>query len=129
MEKTYTLTGYVVHGKALGRTVGMPTANLQMAEGVILPPDGVYAALAHVKNEEYPAVTNIGTRPSVDESEIKTVESYLIGFDGDIYGEFMRLELVEKIRDIRKMNSLEEVRFQVSKDIVAAEEMLKRHKK
>ena len=126
MEKTYLLTGYVVHGKALGRTVGMPTANLEPDNDCILLPDGVYAAVACVKNESYPAVTNVGTRPSVDESEKRTIESYLIGFDGDIYGEYMYLELIEKIREVRKMNSLAEVRAQVAKDIVSAEEILKK---
>lgn len=126
MEKAQLLTGHVVHGKALGRTVGMPTANLQPDEGSMLPPEGVYATLAYVKDEMYLSVTNIGTRPSVDASAIKTVESFLIDFEGDLYGAALRLELLEKIRDIMKMSSLEEVQRQVQKDIASAKDIFKR---
>lgn len=119
------MSGHVVHGKALGRTVGMPTANLQLDFGMQLPEAGVYAAFAFVKGEKYLSVTNIGTRPSVDDSSVQTIESFLLDFDGDLYGESMQLTLIDKIRGIRKMDSLSEVQKQVEKDILVAREMCK----
>jgi riboflavin kinase/FMN adenylyltransferase len=113
------LTGEVVHGKGLGRTVGMPTANLLVMEGE-LPEAGVYAGRVEVEGNQYKAVTNIGNRPSVDCDQQVTVESFIMDFEGDLYGKQMKLELVKYLRPVQKFSGLEGVLEQVKKDIAEA---------
>ena len=73
------LTGIIVHGKGLGRTVGMPTANLSVPEGTSLPAEGVYAAIAVLTDGSFPALVNIGHRPTVDDEDRVTVEALRVG--------------------------------------------------
>ena len=113
------LTGEVVHGKGIGRTVGMPTANLLVMEGE-LPEAGVYAGRVEVEGNQYKAVTNIGNRPSVDCDQQVTVESFIMDFEGDLYGKQMKLELVKYLRPVQKFSGLEGVLEQVKKDIAEA---------
>ena len=111
-----TLKGEVVHGKALGRTVGMPTANLHV-EGLELPEVGVYATRIKIGGEYYNSVTNVGRRPSVDDEKHITVESFIMDFHEEIYGEQIELELIKYLRPIQKFENLEQVSNQVKKDI------------
>lgn len=115
--KTNILKGKVVHGKGLGRTVGMPTANLQPYEGEKIPEYGVYATKIKVCGRSYCAVTNVGTRPSVDNEQDVTIESYILDFSEDIYDAEVQLEFVQYIRPIRKFENLEAVKQQVVQDI------------
>ena len=119
-----TLRGIVVHGKGKGRTEGMPTANLKPERGMEIPGEGVYAAIVNLKYGEYIGVTNIGHRPTVDSEDRVTIETNIIGFDKDIYGEQMTLRVMAYLRPIRKMDSLEDVRKQVEKDKKRAVELL-----
>lgn len=113
---TVTLKGVVVHGKGLGRTVGMPTANLALYDGQEAPEDGVYATKVKVAGIERLGLTNIGARPTVDNENKKTIETHILDFNQDIYDEEISVEICFKIRDIIKFNSLEEVKKQVDKD-------------
>ena len=113
----YLIMGEVVHGKALGRTVGMPTANQSVILKKRKPESGVYATISHVAGGTYRSLTNIGTRPSVDDSGVVTVESYLLDFDRDIYGEEFCLEVWRFIRPVYKFKNLEAVKEQVKKDL------------
>ncbi len=115
-----TLTGEVVHGKGLGRTVGMPTANLHISNAE-LPPAGVYAGRVKIGSKVYCSVTNIGQRPSVDQEQQVTVESFILDFHEDIYGHKVELELVKYLRPVQKFPDLEAVSKQVKKDIKEAE--------
>ena len=117
------ITGRVVHGKGLGRTVGMPTANLLVSKGE-LPKAGVYATRATVEEKVYLAVTNIGNRPTVDEKPDTTVETYIMDFERDIYGEMLTLEVCAFLRPIQKFSNLRKVQEQVENDIQRAKEML-----
>ncbi len=116
MEK-YKITGTVVHGKALGRTVGMPTINLQTTEDISMVPSGVYASTARLRGEQYLGVTSVGKRPTVDEDEHRIIETFLLDFSDDVYGEEVELELHSFIREIKKFDSIEQVKEQVQKDI------------
>lgn len=116
---TYYLEGIVEHGKALGRTVGMPTVNLHVEKGEI-PPDGVYASQMTVKGRTYRGLTNVGCRPSVDTEKKRTIETYLLHFSEDIYGERVGLQIDFFIREIRKFQDIEQVRRQVEEDIKTA---------
>ena len=122
--RPYTLTGTIEHGLALGRTVGMPTANLHVDDGEALPPNGVYATITRLSEGKYMGLTNIGPKPSVDDSGRITVETYLFDFAGDIYGERCALEIHFRIRGIQKFADLGAVRAQVERDIAAAREKL-----
>ena len=116
MEPITVITGRIVHGKGIGRTVGMPTANLLPSSSSMIPPEGVYASVVHLRSGTYTGVTNIGPRPSVDNSPRETVETNILDFDSDIYGEDMVLEVMTYLRPVRKMADLEEVKRQVDED-------------
>ena len=105
-------------GNQLGRTVGMPTANFDSSKITEdLPKDGVYGSIVMLPNgEEKFGVTNIGTKPSVDESGKHNVETHILDFDGDLYGQELSVRIVKHIRDIKKFNSLEDVKAQVDLD-------------
>ena len=119
MKEPMILSGKVVHGKALGRTVGMPTANLCITEGTI-PEEGVYATRILVEGKAYISVTNIGRRPTVDNESHITVETYIIDFEKEIYGEQAVLEVHNFLRPVQKFESLEEVQKQVQRDVEMA---------
>ena len=116
MKEPIILSGKVVHGKALGRTVGMPTANLCIEKGTI-PADGVYATRIRIGDGVYTSVTNIGRRPTVDDESYITVETFIIDFNKEIYGEQAILEVHKFLRPIQKFESLQAVQEQVQKDV------------
>ncbi|WP_312101994.1 riboflavin kinase [Lachnoclostridium sp.] len=121
---TYIMIGEVVHGKALGRTVGMPTANLGVAGTKLKPPSGVYATRTIIEDETYQGLTNIGTRPSVDDLPIITIETFLLDFSKDIYGKKLKKEVHFYIRGVQKFNNLDEVQNQVQKDLAQVKDYL-----
>ena len=110
------LTGEVVKGKQLGRTIGIPTANLQLPEGIICPKFGVYATKVTADGKEYPAVTNIGTRPTVNGQGVNA-ECHLLDFAGDLYGKNIAIAFYDFLRPERKFDSLEELKAQIAADI------------
>ena len=111
----HILSGQVVHGRALGRTIGIPTANLLLPEGVICPKLGVYACKAIVDGKEYLAVTNVGTRPTVEGNHI-TVEPWILDFEGDIYGKQLHLLFYKFLRPEQKFASLGELKAEIEKN-------------
>lgn len=121
------LKGEVVHGKALGRTVGMPTANLSV-DATCLPEMGVYATKIEVDERSFESVTNIGKRPTVDESDHITVETYILDFDREIYGQTVKLEVCKFLRPVMQFQNLEEVHNQVEKDILEAKAYFRTNK-
>lgn len=111
----YLLTGQVVPGKQLGRRLGIPTANLRLPEGLAVPKFGVYACRAIVDGISYPAVTNIGTRPTVEGQGI-TVEPWILDYSGDLYGREITLEFHRFLRPERKFASLEELKREIHRN-------------
>lgn len=118
------LTGRVIHGKGLGRTVDMPTANLLPDPGQRLPAGGVYATAVAVEGRVYPGVTNVGERPTVDRERAVTVETFIIGLHRDLYGKRMELAFWHYLRPTVKMASLEAVKDQVRRDSQRTLELL-----
>lgn len=116
----YTLTGTVVHGKALGRTVGKPTANLKAEKDSVIPPSGVYATIGIIDGKRYRAVTNVGTRPSVDNDNRVTIETFFLDLNEDLYEKEITLEFRGFIRPTMKFENLEQVSVQIQKDIEVA---------
>lgn len=112
----HVLTGPVVHGKRLGRTIGIPTSNLVVPDGLLIPAFGVYAGKVWIDGQDYPAVTNVGVRPTVDQSDRVTVEPWILDFDGDLYGKEIRVEFYKRLRPERKFGSIEELRDAILKN-------------
>lgn len=117
----HILSGEVREGRKLGRTLGIPTANLWIPEGVMVPRHGVYACRATVEGTSYPAVTNIGSRPTVGGHRI-TVEPWLLDFSGDLYGKELTLQFHTFLRPERKFESLEELRQEIQKNAAQTRE-------
>ena len=112
------LSGQVVKGRQLGRTIGVPTANLQLPEGIVCPKYGVYACTAVVDGSLYRAVTNLGMRPTVEGHHV-TVEPWLLDFEGDLYGKTVTLLLHKFLRPEEKFDSLEKLKAQIQEDAAA----------
>jgi riboflavin kinase/FMN adenylyltransferase len=111
----YFIDGLVVHGAQRGRTIGFPTANLS-TENELLPPFGVYATTATIEGTVYPSITNIGVRPTVDQSGQVSIETHIFDFSRDIYGAAVRLGFVQRLRDERAFESLDALRAQIESD-------------
>lgn len=111
----HILTGTVIHGHQLGRTLGIPTANLPLPSGLAVPKFGVYACLVELDGQRHPAVTNIGTRPTVHGQGI-TVEPWILGFDADLYGREITLEFYKFLRPEREFPSLEALQQEIRRN-------------
>ena len=113
---SYELYGVVVAGNRMGRTIGFPTANMQLYEPLKLVPfNGVYAVEVEVLGGTYKGMCNIGVRPTVD-GKTRTIETHILDFDEDIYGLPLKVRFLKRIRDERKFPSLEALREQLEKD-------------
>ena len=111
----HMLSGEVVSGRKLGRTIGVPTANLQLPEAAAVLPHGVYACKAIVEGREYLAVTNVGNRPTVGGHRV-TVEPWILDFDGNLYEKTLVLEFYQFLRPEKKFDSLEELKMEIQKN-------------
>ena len=116
LGRPYAICGRVVEGDKLGRQLGFPTANLD-ATGLLLPPNGVYAAFTRLKGKQYRAALNIGFRPTVAAGMQLRAEAHLLDFRGELYGTELEIEICEKLRDERKFSSPETLREQIARDI------------
>lgn len=114
LGRPYAARGIVVEGDKLGRTLGYPTANLEVAPNKVLPL-GVYAVRTRTAQGHYGGVANVGYRPSVDGRALR-FEVHLFGFSGDLYGEDATVEFLKKIRDEKRFSSLEELKAQIEQD-------------
>jgi riboflavin kinase / FMN adenylyltransferase len=113
----FIMEGQVVHGDKRGRALGVPTANLVPDERYVHPGHGVFAAWAH----GYPAAVNVGIRPQFQTGRGLLVEAYLIGFDGDLYGQTLRIAFVKRLRGERRFESVDALVEQMKRDIAEAE--------
>lgn len=118
LGRHYALDGVIVHGDALGRQLGYPTANLQTANE-LLPAYGIYATIATVDGVMYPAVTSVGVRPTIGDNR-EMVETYLFDQSLDLYGKQMRVSFVQWLRDEQRFDSLDSLVAQMGADCVDA---------
>ena len=109
----HCLSGTVISGKRLGRTIGIPTANIAVPHGVLPLPNGVYATKVQTDGQEYLAVTNVGNCPTVSEGAPLVVEPWLLDFSGDLYGKEIRICFYQKLRDEKKFPSLEALQAEI----------------
>ena len=123
LGRPFSLKGKVVHGVERGRSLGFPTANLKANSDQVLPADGVYVTRAYLSNRGYPSVTNIGKRPTFGQGE-RTIEVFLLDFEGRIYGEDLRIELLDRLRSEKHFSHPAELKAQIERDVERAREIL-----
>lgn len=118
LGEPFELSGTVVHGEEVGRSIGYPTANIEIeSELKLIPKNGVYAVRAVLDDQsEYFGLLNIGSRPSVNDEGVQTIEVHLLDFDGDLYNKTLTVRLIAYIRAEERFTSLEALKAQISKD-------------
>ncbi len=116
LGRPYTLTAPVMHGKALGRTIGFPTMNQFFPDGVVPPAYGVYDILCHIGGKPYRGLANVGVRPTVDNGQVNC-ETYLIDFDGDLYDKTVTIRFQRMLRPEKQFASIEELRAAITQNI------------
>jgi riboflavin kinase / FMN adenylyltransferase len=119
LEAIWQVTGFVVRGQQRGRQIGYPTANLQQLAHVAVPPDGVYAGYASEASGRlyrYPAAVSVGTNTTFQAAE-RTVEAYLLDFEGDLYGKLLTVELVQRLRSMITFDGVDELIATIEGDV------------
>lgn len=122
LGEPYRIAGEVIHGAKLGRRIGMPTINLQPPKDKLLPPNGVYFSKTIIGKKEYKSITNIGKKPTVNDTEQIGAETYIYEFDKEIYGKCAIVKLLAFHRPEMKFDSVESLKEQMMKDINAGRE-------
>ncbi|MFT5193397.1 MAG: riboflavin kinase/FMN adenylyltransferase [Cellvibrionaceae bacterium] len=124
LGRNYSLSGNVIVGDQRGRTIGFPTANLDVWEEKVIPANGVYAAWVILSDgSRHMTATNVGVRPTVDGQSLR-VEAHLLDFSGDLYGQELQLEFVDHIRSEKRFSGLEELKNQINTDVELIRGML-----
>ncbi len=122
LRRFYRLNGIVGTGKHRGHQLGFPTANLEQVE-TLVPADGVYAVRVHHETEAWPGAANVGSNPTFGESERK-IEVHLIGFNGDLVGQSLGVEFVERLRDTQTFPSVDQLVAQLRLDVERARQIV-----
>ncbi|MDL2252374.1 bifunctional riboflavin kinase/FAD synthetase [Odoribacter sp. OttesenSCG-928-J03] len=121
----YKISGEVVHGDRIGRSIGFPTANIKVNdERKLFPATGVYVVKVKIDDQEYGGMVNIGVRPTVSKAGIIRPEVNIFDFDGDLYGQCLTLSFIARIRGERRFDNTEELRLQLQQDFKQAQEIL-----
>lgn len=123
LGREYSLSGEVVEGRRLAARLGFRTANILPPKGKVVPAYGVYAAYVDTDKGTFPAMVNIGVKPTIDAKEL-LIESHLIGFDGNLYGKKITVRLVRKIRDEIRFADLNQLSAQLDEDRITVQNTL-----
>ena len=123
LGRPYSAQGKIVKGRQLGRTIGFPTANIDV-DAVKIMPRGIFAVRVFLGEEIFKGICNIGTRPTVSDTGLALVETHIFDFDRDIYGRHMRVDFTDKIRNEIKFESLSQLKAQIQKDAACARGLL-----
>ncbi|MBR2808938.1 MAG: riboflavin biosynthesis protein RibF [Erysipelotrichaceae bacterium] len=116
LGRPFQVTAKVIHGHQLGKTIGFPTANLEMSPYLCYPKEAVYVGSCTILNKDYLCMINIG-KPSVSVNESATFEVHVIGYDGNLYDSYLTIRFIDLVREEMKFNSLEELKTQLQRDI------------
>ncbi len=128
LTQPFMLTGKVIKGKQLGKSLGYPTANLYIEEDYkIVPKEGVYVAKANIDNQWFFGMMNIGHNPTVSDGKQKTVETYFFNFEGDLYGKTLQIQLLKRIRDEKKFSSVEALKSAMKSDEIYSKKFIENH--
>lgn len=122
--RLYCIDGKVVQGKHLGRRIGFPTVNLSLDTTEAFPRNGVYITQTTVNKQKYQSITNVGNKPTVGEFA-KNAETHIFNFDGDLYGQEVRIEFIKMLRPERKFDTLEDLQAEIHKNCLQAQEFFK----
>ncbi len=125
LGREHFISGRVVKGAERGKQIGIPTANIEFDSDLIVPKRGVYITKTKYKDQLYFSVTNIGKNPTFKSDEVMSVETHLLDFDNDIYGDEISVYFIDRIRDERKFDSVNELISQIKKDVETARERFK----
>lgn len=121
----YTISGKVVKGEQLGRSIGFPTANIEIeSKYKLIPKQGVYAVKAIIGEKNYRGMLNIGVRPTVNDKNRETIEVNFFDFEGDLYGTTLVVELIQRIRDEKQFTGVSELKLQLERDLEYCNEIL-----
>jgi riboflavin kinase/FMN adenylyltransferase len=125
LSRFYALRGPVVHGDGRGRRINIPTANIDYPKDKVIPANGVYACWAWVGEQRHPAAVNIGINPTfTPDKETPNLEAHILDFDRDLYGQELKLEFVQYLREELKFNSVEALLERIHADIAQTREIL-----
>ena len=128
LTKPFTLSGQVVKGKQLGKSLGYPTANLHVEEDYkIIPKEGSYVVRSNINGETYFGMMNIGQNPTVNQSNHKFIETYFFDFDQNLYGQNLQIDLLKRIRDEKKFDSLDALKEAMKADEDYSRQYIKKH--
>ena len=123
LGRNHTLNGTVVVGDQRGRTLGFPTANIDVYPGLLWPGDGIYATWAHIGGKRHLSATSIGVRPTFGLTQ-RLVEVYIMDFSGDLYGQHMNVEFVQKVRNQETFADIDALISRIEQDVVESREVL-----
>lgn len=126
LGRPYEISGFIIDGRKVGRTLGFPTANIKVEDEYVIPKVGVYAGTLQVKGKTYMSVVNIGYNPTVNHRDDISIESYILDFDQDIYGEVVHQSFVKRLRDEMKFDSVEDLVAEMQKDVKKTRELLEK---
>jgi riboflavin kinase/FMN adenylyltransferase len=116
LGRAYAIRGVVIEGYRRGRTIGVPTANLKCDGQQTIPLNGAYAGRCEIQGTIYPAAINVGLAPTFGET-VHQIEAHLIGFDGDLYGQTLEVQIVDWVRDQVRFGSIEALKAQIQQDL------------
>ncbi len=115
MTRPYSVSGKVIHGRGLGRTLGFPTANISIPPDTVIPKTGVYVTRVWIEDNAFRGITNVGAKPTVEVDEVN-IETYIWNFNGNLYGKTIQVDFLKRLRDIKKFDSLEALKAQLEED-------------
>jgi riboflavin kinase / FMN adenylyltransferase len=125
LGRAFTITGMVVKGQGRGRQIGFPTANISFFEDKKIPKGGVYITRTKYRDQDYYSVTNIGINPTFSDHSVLSVETHILDFDNDIYGESLEISFLKNLREEKKFQSVNELINQIKIDVIMAREHFK----
>ena len=126
LGKPYSVCEKVLHGKHLGSTIGIPTINQIVPHDKILPRDGVYATRTLIDGRAYISITNVGCRPTFDDGEFRSVETFILDYDGDLYGRTIEVLFYKFIRSEKKFVGIDELKAEIGRNVIEAQEFFSR---
>ena len=117
LDQPFMVTGEVVYGEQLGGTIGFPTVNILVCSEKLLPLDGVYQTKVIFEDKTYKGITNVGFKPTVSNKKKRSVETHILNFSGNLYGETLTIQFEKFVRKEKKFSSVDELKKQIKKDI------------
>ncbi len=125
LGRPFCLYAEVLHGKALGRTIGIPTVNQYFPGNLAIPKYGIYITQTVIDGTVYPSVSNVGIRPTVNDGSQINCETHILDFDGDLYGRTVEVRFLKRLRDEMRFHSIDALRAQIHRDILQTREYYK----